>query len=363
MRVGIIGAGPSGLSLARILSNMGYAVKVYEVQRDFAVKPCGWAYPELDEEERGHEVLAEGLRSAMWRYEGYKGYLDDRLVYYSRERVLGYIVDKRDFLARLAEGLDVEMGSSARYAGRGVVRSSRGEEKHDLVVIAGGFPSQPRPLERILAIQVQVRAPRVEEPELPELRFYSDLVGYAWVFPEDEKRARVGVGGYAGREVLEKILRGVLRSREDLARGEVLRSEGALVTVSGVDWGLAESRDPYYVGESVGYVMPATGEGIRAGVWSSIALARSMEKGTSYADELRKLKLTRFIRIHRRLVELMLRVSPRERGEFLTGVPEDLLVKLSLGRASAQDLLRAISSPQAAKILAKGALSALLSAL
>lgn len=355
MRVGIIGAGPAGLSLARVLSGKGYRVKVYEAQRGFAVKPCGWAYPELEGEERGYDVLAEGLRSAVWRYEGYKGYLDDRLVYYSRERVLGYIIDKRDFLERLAEGVDVEMGSTARYLGRGVVRSSGGEERHDLVVIAGGFPSQPRPLERILALQLQIRAPRVEEPELPELRFYSDLVGYAWVFPEDERRARVGVGGYAGREALEKILWGVVRSREDLARGEILKTEGAFVTVSGVDWGLAESRDPYYVGESLGYVMPATGEGIRAGVWSSIALARSIEKGTSYAEELKKLRLTRFIRIHRRVVELMLRISPRERGEFLTGVPEDVLVKLSLGRASSADLLRAVSKPQIAKILAKNA--------
>ncbi len=353
MRIGVIGAGPSGLSIARMLSDKGYDVYVYEAHRDFATKPCGWGYPAPDGDEARYSVFSEALKSTIWAFKGYNVYLNDDLLYHSDKQILGYIIDKKRFLESLSQGVKIETGSPARYLGRGVIRSRSGERRFDIVIIAGGFPAQPRRLDRILAIQTIIRSPKIEDAEIPELRFYSDLVGYAWIFPEGERIARVGVGGYADREELEKILSNVIKSRQDLARGEVLKREGAEVTVSGIDWDLARSRDPYYVGEALGYVMPITGEGIRPAMWSSIALFNSIENGTGYEEELKRLRLTRFIGVHRKILDLMLMMRPDERDLFLKNVPEDLMLNLSLGRASTIDLLRLAKNPELVIILAK----------
>lgn len=353
MRIGIIGAGPSGLALARLLFDKGYDVHVYEAHKRFATKPCGWGFPTLDPDEAVYSVFSEAIKSAIWKYKGYDVYLDDEILFHSRDRLLGYIIDKEEFLDRLSQGINVDMGSPARYEGKGVIRGRVGERRYDLVVIAGGFPSQPKNLEKILAIQVIVKAPSIEEPEIPELRFYSDLVGYAWIFPEGEKSARIGVGGFASREELEKILKHVLRKRADIYRGDVVKREGAQVTVSGVDWDAVESRDPYYVGEAAGFVLPATGEGIRPSIWSSIALFKSIEKGTPYVDELKELRITRVIRIHRRILDLMLRMTPRDRSEFLRSISEELMLKIALGRLHTRDLLGLAKTPRIIGILAR----------
>ncbi len=353
MKVGVIGGGPSGLAIARMLSDRGYEVYVYEAHRSFAVKPCGWGYPTLDSDEKKYEVFSEAVKASLWVFKGYNVYLNDDLLFHSDKQILGYIIDKRQFLESLSQGVEVERGSPARYLGGGLIRGRSGVKRFDIVIIAGGFPAQPRRLDRILAVQAIIRSPRIEDAEIPELRFYSDLVGYAWVFPEGEKTARVGVGGYASRETLEKILGMVIKKRQDLAKGEVVKIEGAEVTVSGVDWDLARSRDPFYVGEALGYTMPVTGEGIRPAIWSSIALFNAIEKGSSYEEELRKLRLTRFIGIHRKILDIMLKMKPSERDLFIKNVPEDLMLNLSLGRAGTLDLLRLAKIPELAMILAK----------
>jgi len=353
MRVGIIGAGPSGLALARLLTDNGYYVYVYEAHKSYAVKPCGWGFPVLDGDEGSYSVFREILGSVIWSYSGYDVYLDDALVYHKRSNIVGHIIDKREFLSRLSHNVRVFLGYQARYRGNGVILSKEGEERFDIVVIAGGYISQPRRLDRIMALQAIMRAPSIEEPEIPELRFYSELVGYAWIFPEGEKTARVGVGGYASRQELEGILRRVIRARRNLSGGSIARIEGAEVTVSGIDWDIAGSRDPYYVGEALGYVMPATGEGIRPGIWSSIALFRSIENKTQYQEELRRLRLTRSMGIQKKVLDMMLRMKPRERGEFLRSIPEDLMFKISLGRVENQDLLRIAGIPSIIKILAR----------
>jgi flavin-dependent dehydrogenase len=360
LKVGIIGAGPSGLALARILSERGYNVYVYEAHNRFAVKPCGWGFPVLDPEEAEHGVFLEAVRASIWSYSGYNVYLDDEILFHSRNRILGYIVDKEEYLNRLSQGIDVELGSPARYMGKGVIRGRNGERRYDIVVIAGGFVSQPKELERILAIQAIVRAPTIEEPEIPELRFYSDLVGYAWIFPEGDKIARIGVGGFANRGTLEKILKNVIKKRPDISKGEVVKREGAEVTVSGVDLDLAETRDPYYVGEAIGSVLPATGEGIRPSIWSSIALFRSIDRGTSYIDELQKLRIARAMKMQRRILDLMLKLSPRDRGEFLRSIPEDLMLRIALGKYEPWDLFIIARIPKIVGILARYSINILL---
>ncbi len=352
MKIAVIGAGPAGATVARILHDKGYSVTLYEAQKSFAVKPCGWAFPVLDRDEKKEPIFDLVKEAVLWEYTGYKMYLDNQLVYHSSNRLLGYILDKPKFIEALVGDTPTRMGVKATYRGNGIVTTGSGNsERFDKVIVAGGFPMQPRNLEKILALQYWVKTSRVEEPDFPELYFYSDMIGYAWIFPEGEKTLRVGIGGYASRDKLLALLHELMKSKKYIANGEKTKFEGAYVTVSGIDWDLASSTDPYYVGESMGAVMPATGEGIRLGMWTAIALARSIVNGTSYIDELKKIRVIRFMRPHRLMVEKLLKMSPETRKQFLMKTPEESLLRISLGRATVSDFLKIASRPEILKAI------------
>lgn len=351
MKVSVVGAGPSGLAIARLLSDKGFNVRVFEAQSDYAVKPCGWGLPYT--EDLNKTIFYKDIYdSIIWEFKGYRVYIDgEKLFESSSRRVLGYIVDKRDLLRRMAEGVEVHLKTPVRFIEdrRIIIRGSE-EIRSDLVINAGGFYTQKKNLDRILAIQYYLEG-SIEDPEIPELYFNSELVGYAWIFPEGARRARIGVGGYASRDFLEKILSKVIMSREDLKKAEIVKREGALVTVSGIDWSLAEDKNIYYVGESIGAVMPATGEGIRPSIFTSIALYNSIIKGTSYREELSRIKLFKAMEIQRKILDLEVMVSPQARKRFLMKTPEDILIKISLGDLSERDLMKIAMRPENLKIL------------
>ncbi|MEZ0290715.1 MAG: NAD(P)/FAD-dependent oxidoreductase [Sulfolobales archaeon] len=351
LKIAIIGAGPSGLTLARLLSDLGYNVVVYESMRDLAVKPCGWGVPDT-RDIRSLPVSKEIYESVIWDYEGYRVYIDGKLLFENKEkRVLGYIIDKRVFLKKLSEGLEVRFNTPVHSVRdkKIIVRNSE-EITADIIVNASGFYGQKKNLEKILAIQYHLEG-QIEEPEIPELYFNSQLVGYAWVFPESRRRVRVGIGGYGSRETLESVLVEVILSRKDLREARVVKREGALVTVSGIDWSLAEDREVYHIGESIGSVMPATGEGIRPSIYTSIALYNSLKTGDSYKEELRKIRLFRAMEIQRRILDLEVMSSPETRKRFLINTPEEILIKISLGEFTDIDLLKLAMKPENIKML------------
>jgi flavin-dependent dehydrogenase len=351
LKIAVVGAGPAGATIARLLHDSGFKVVLFEAQKSFAVKPCGWAFPVLDRDEMNEPIFKHVYDALLWEYKGYKMYLDNDLVYHSSNRLLGYILDKPKFIESLVGDTPIHMGSRAQYLGNGIVSIAGKNERFDQVIIAGGFPSQPKNLEKILALQYWVKTSRVEEPDIPELYFYSEMIGYAWVFPEGEKTLRVGIGGYADRDTLLKLLHNLMKSRKDIASGDIVKFEGAYVTVSGIDWELASSTDPYYVGESMGAVMPATGEGIRLGMWTAIALFRSILNGSRYIDELKKIKVIKFMKPHRLMVEKLLKMTPEMRRHFLLKTPEESLLRISLGRATISDFLKIASRPEVLKAI------------
>ena len=352
MRIAVIGAGPSGLALARYMASDGYEVVVYEAQRELAVKPCGWGLPYTSDDHEIRDILKIALDNTLWEYEGYRVYIDGELLFENKKkRVLGYIIDKRGFLRNLGEGIDLRIESPARYLGEGRVLV-KGKEvlKYDVVVNAGGFYAQKKSLEKIPAIQYILEG-FFSEPEIPELYFNSSLVGYAWFFPESRRRARIGIGGYADVNTLENLLRSIILSKSEFRNSTVLKREGALVTVGGVDLDLLSDKDPYHVGEAVGAVMPATGEGIRPGIYSSLALYKSFKENRSYKEIFMRTRIYRAINLQRRILDLEIMLSPETRKRFLMKTPEDILIRLSLGDFSTTDLLRLSARPETIRVL------------
>jgi len=353
MKIGIIGAGPAGLSLARLLNESGFQVTVYEVQSELAVKPCGWGFPHISGEDSSllKPFIKDLEDSIVWEYSGYRVYLDGSLLFENKKRkVLGYIIDKKLFLKKLSEGIDLRLRSRARYVSENMIEANGLRTKYDVVVNAGGFYNQKKDLEKIPAIQYHLEG-SFEEPEIPELYFDSNLVGYTWFFPENKRRARIGIGGYASVGILEEMLRKLIISKNQFRNSLIIRREGAYVTVNGIDHDLVKDKDPYHIGEALGAVMPATGEGIRPSIYTSIALYKSLKSGTDYLSELKKLDIFNAIDLQKKILDIEIKIDPNLRRQFLMKTPEDLLIKISLGMITKKDLLSLAIRRDSLKIL------------
>ncbi len=354
MRIAIIGAGPAGLSLARLLVDNGFDkdVVVYEAQKDLAIKPCGWGIPDISLDKEVSDIMKIALNHVIWEYSGYRVYIDGELLFENRsKRVLGSIIDKRGFLKSLSEGIDLRLGTVAKYlsGGRIIVKGSD-IVSYDVVVNAGGFSSQKISIEKIPAIQYHIEG-SFSEPEIPELYFNSQLVGYAWFFPESGRRARIGIGGYASINDLENLLRSIILSKDEFRKASIMRREGAMVTVGGIIDELIYDKDPYHIGEALGAVMPATGEGIRPSIYTALALYRSIRYGDDFSDELKNSHLYKAIKLQRKILDLEIMISPNDRKRFLMKTPEELLIKISLGYISRTDLLRLSIRSETLKLL------------
>lgn len=323
-RVAILGAGPAGAFLARLLSDKGYTVKVYDVSPRLAAKPCGWGVPYTVEKVYkipGEAVLAEVNSFTVtvdWTYT------------LSAEGRFGYIVDKPALLKSLLEGVDATLGRTAKPR----------ELEGWLTIHARGHAYYPG--RKALAVQVLARGPWRED--VAAAYYFSGLLGYAWVFPLGGGLAKVGVGGLASWATLKSLLHGLLAR----LKGEpASRLEGAPIAVGGLTpRGLA-------VGEEIGAVMPLTGEGIRPGFLSAMALADALE-GRPLRDALEATGLPLQLRIQAGLLKLLERLTPPARAALWRRVDADALARVAAGDVSRRWLLSwAARHPRIAGIVAK----------
>ncbi|MGC9105055.1 MAG: NAD(P)/FAD-dependent oxidoreductase [Thermoprotei archaeon] len=247
MKIAVIGAGPAGLTLARALEG---EVVVYERERSLASKPCSWVVLDTGE-------VPLRRREILFKIKRYRIFLDGRLIHeLESKRPFAYVIDKREFLERLAEGLEVRMGFYAMIKGNAVISNGR-EEKYDAVYDARGYQALD-PSDTALAIQYETDY-RAEEDTL-NTYFFSDITGYAWVFP-GPYGARIGIGGKAGYDELVGRLKKLLL-------GNVVKYGVARVSMGGL------KVSKYKVGEAAGAVMPITGEGIRPSIVHARLIAR-----------------------------------------------------------------------------------------
>lgn len=324
MNISVVGAGPAGLSLAWFLRGTKYNVTVYEGLNDVGIKPCAWGL--ISGIEELVPITKEAIISEI---KGFRIYLDEKLVHDIRTRErLGYIINKPVFLRNLADKLNVIYNSKiVEKDGRYFTIDGR-EIKDDVIVYANGHYSLPKE-NTIPAIQY-ITDYNIDK-EIVEFYFYSDLLGYAWIFP-DEKGSKIGIGGWAEVNFLKERIKKILK-------GNILHFHGARVSDFGV---LDERLNGRFIGEALGTVYPLTGEGIRPSIISAKIMADSLLNEKDFEKEFKKSKLYWTIQTQAKVVHGVKKgyMSLKGLSRIMTKSDPNLVLKVAIGDFDKFDVLK-----------------------
>ncbi len=312
-KVIILGAGPSGAYLSRLLVDAGFNVEVFDVLEKLGLKPCGWGLPYTIE----HVInLPEDV--ILSKIKEYRVVVDEsNEIYFKTRKTMGYIIDKPRFLSYLLEGVETNFGKvpSKEYMKGKMVVDARGH-----VFYSG---------RKINALQVVVRGNWNEDAV--EAYYFSELIGYGWLFPLSSREAKVGVGGEADWHILERYL---LRILKMLKVKEIVRREGSPIA----NGGLIYPSHGYKIGEALGAVMPLTGEGIRPSLLTAKALYDTVVNGRRFIDTLEATGLPFQIKVHMAVLSLLRKSAPEHRRKLWEITPPEFLVKIVSGEISVRDL-------------------------
>ncbi|EZQ11136.1 MULTISPECIES: NAD(P)/FAD-dependent oxidoreductase [Acidianus] len=324
MRIAVIGAGPAGISLGYFLKGTKNEVTIYEGLDTLGKKPCAWGV--LKGIENYVTIPKESIISEI---KGFKIFYDNKLIYDIRGREnLGYIVDKPLFLEKLSEGLDLKRNSKVQIEGNKIKVNGKNEgEEFDKIVLANGHYSLSKDL-TIPAIQF-ITDHEIDN-ETVEMYFYSDLLGYGWVFPEREG-SKIGIGGYANVDFLKEKLK-------TLVKGNTRAFQGARVS----DFGVLEERlNGNYIGEALGTVYAITGEGIRPSIITSKIFAESLLEEKDFKKEFKKSKLYWTLQKHAEIIQYVKRSNNIKALEkVLMKSDPDMVLKFAMGDFDKIDLLK-----------------------
>lgn len=325
MELAIVGGGPAGLSLAYFLKGSKINATVYESLPQVGQKPCAWGVM------KGIEEYIQIPREAVIsEIKGFRIYLDGKLLYDIKGReTLGYIVNKPRFLRILGEKVDLRLNSKV-VEKDGKVFVNGEEIKADKVIYASGHYS----------LKGEYTIPAIQyitdykiDPEIVEMYFFSDLLGYGWIFPEEDG-SKIGIGGYADVNFLKERLK-------SLVKGKIKAFQGAKVA----DYGVLEDRlsTGNYIGEALGTVYAVTGEGIRPSIMSAKIMADSLINNKDFSHEFKKSKLYWSLQIHAKVIR-----EAKKKGQqgvkglerVLLKTPPELVLKFALGDFTKIDLLK-----------------------
>ena len=289
----IIGGGVAGASLAYYLKG-DFDVKVYEARKDVGLKPCACGV--LKEIEEFMKISKDEILNEILRCEIY---LDGVKIREDSGNPLGYIIDKRRFIKRLLEGVEVEFQKRVKPDDL---------PKDALKVVATGHHFHKE--DKMLALQYLISNAEIEEDTL-KIYWTKDFVGYYWIFPYGDL-ANVGVGGF----LKFKELRTLLDKFVGRLKCKIIKRESAFVYVGGIKEELY-NMDYYVIGEALGAVYPITCEGIRPSVASAYALANAIKNGTSFKEEFEKTQIPQQIMLQRKALKILAEAPPELRAEYI----------------------------------------------
>jgi len=141
---------------------------------------------------------------------------------------------------------------------------------NSLVARSKGLTFKPGEKEVSAALEYQVRNVDID-PDSLEMYFGNDFVpgGYAWIFPEGEDRANVGVGirrgmtekGVSAKEYLNRFMRDHPLASQKLKNGIVMNVIAGILPVNGAPERTA-TEDSLVVGDAAGQIIATNGGGI-----------------------------------------------------------------------------------------------------
>jgi flavin-dependent dehydrogenase len=333
----IIGGGPAGASLAHALSKKGYRVSVVEANHSLALKPCGNGLVRVEDIPISlpHSSLKVRIRRGLL-------YVDGTLAVEIRGLVDGYIIDKREMLESLILEGGAELYLRSHFNPNTMEVKVSGERikvNKEKFILAGGHAFYSG--EKIFAVETTVRPKNEMEDDTIEIRFDAELIGYYWVFPTPEGSLQVGVGGFSTPEILKERLRRFLK-RDERFGGQLEEIRGASLAVGGVD--VSPYKGLLRVGESAGFVLPLTGEGIRPSMISGHSLAEALDRGEDPIKKLRSLHIAKAIGVQRRILERVKAMNVNRRRELLMSIPAEVHAEVALGTLRRGRILKALAS-------------------
>lgn len=141
---------------------------------------------------------------------------------------------------------------------------------NSLVAKSKGLTFKPGKKETSVALEYQVRNVDID-PDALEMYFGNDFVpgGYAWIFPEGENRANVGVGirrgmaekGTSVKEYLNRFIQNHPLASQKLKNRIVMNVIAGILPVNGAPERTATS-DSLVVGDAAGQIIATNGGGI-----------------------------------------------------------------------------------------------------
>ncbi|MEM1846673.1 MAG: NAD(P)/FAD-dependent oxidoreductase [Acidilobaceae archaeon] len=307
----VIGGGPAGAGAALLASKLGYKVIVYEGLERLAFKPCGNALPLVPSLmlQVPKDAILNRIKRARVFVDGAKAFETKGFV----EGVEGIIVDKALLLEKAFADAGAEVVFRAKYdISKGVVRAGETEVKVEIGVFAGGFPYYDG--DKVPIVQTLLSGVKDFEKDSIEIYYDSNLIGYYYVFPYGDD-VEVGVGGYVSSHILTKLLQKFIELDERLRRGKARSTRFSQVCVGGPKPGYLNKL--VKVGEAAGYVFPLTGEGIRPAVASGYIAAKALIEGKNPIKELERSWVHKAVTVQKRLLEISMSLSPKERGELI----------------------------------------------
>ena len=302
----IVGVGPAGASLAYYLKDE-FKVRGYEMRKSSGAKPCAWAVPRSLK--KYIKIPEEAILNEI---HGQKIYLNNELLGENYQRLpQGYILNKPAFIKWLLDGVDVKLGKPIKFKEQEPELRTR---DGDIAVIATGSIFHNESKWKFLTYQYILKDAKIED-DVIEIRFYTDFVGYIWVFPRENK-ANVGIGGFLSHDELKARLDSFIKNDERFRYTKIERKEGAHIYAGGIKGELYNFKYPV-IGEALGAVYPLTGEGIRPSIISSYAFYRSIKYGKSLREEFEKTGIPQQINFQKQLVEALLKAPPHLREVFI----------------------------------------------
>jgi len=275
----ISGLGPSGAALAITLKGRVIASDIHPKY----FKACGEAVPlETPLIDKRYVV------SSIKRFLFYQGETSIGEVSYRRPR--WYIVDKPSWIESLRER----------------IKPFEGTEKGDPIYIDARGPYSSKGLKIYVARAYIRNHGRQLDPEAVYFIYPRGYAGFYWVFPYG-RIINIG-GGFIGiRNPVPYIIRFIGKW---LGGGYIEDLRGAPLTVyPEIDLGRGRI---YRVGEAAGLVYPLTGEGIRPGILSALALASSLGTRDPLRNYYRAVsRIIRQIETQKRVLRIAMRIMSR----------------------------------------------------
>jgi flavin-dependent dehydrogenase len=297
----IIGAGPGGLSAAKVLAENGRKVLVCERNTRIGTKVCAGgitltgqnqAVPRhLIEQEFPHQHVSSGWQQTIIRNR------KPIVSTINREALGGWMAKQ----ARDA-GAVIKTGCRVRSIHGKTVQTDAGTYQFDTLIGADGATSLVRrylnlPTE-LIGTGIHYHIPGV----LPEMVWHLDATvfntGYAWIFPQAN---RTSVGAYSFRaDMGPKVLKEKLHQWMD-GRGINYASLSPKAGNISFDYRGYQFDNIYLVGEAAGLASGLTGEGILPAIISGEEIANIILNPSHTPT-----KLTRLIKNHSRHTKILL---------------------------------------------------------